>query len=57
MIFATITTQSVNGRTDWYGASGQYRGRIYTAFEMTREAAFNAVLRQMAVAGAVRLTA
>lgn len=54
MIYATIKTESINGRSDWYAANGNYKGRIYCAFEMTRTAAFLSVLRQMAVAGALR---
>lgn len=51
---AIIITESIHGRADWYGASGQYRGRHYVAFEMSRMAAFLAVLRQMTNAGALK---
>lgn len=44
-----ITTNNINGRSDWFHASGQFRGVIYTSFMSTRHAAFMDVLRQVAV--------
>lgn len=47
----SITTQSINGRDDWYQASAKVGERYYNSFMSTRMAAFMDVLRQLAVKG------
>ncbi len=47
----TITTQSVNGRSDWYGATATIKGRTYISFQKTRQGAFMDVARQLMVKG------
>ncbi len=47
----TITTKSVYGRSDWYTASAVVNGYHYSSAEMSRVAAFMAIVRQLAVKG------
>jgi len=47
----TITTTSINNRTDWYQAHALVNGRYYNSFMNTRMAALSDVLRQLAVKG------
>ena len=46
-----IQTNNINGRDDWYKAIAHVGSRTYVEFETTRQAAFMAVARQLAVAG------
>lgn len=46
-----ITTESVNGRDDWYHAHALVNGRHYFAFMRERMSAFMEVARQLAVKG------
>lgn len=46
---ATIITDNVNGRADWFHASGEYNGILYNADMATRHQAFMEVARMIAV--------
>lgn len=50
----TITTSSINGRSDWYHAQATVHGRIYDSFMSTRLGAFMEVARQLAVKGILK---
>lgn len=51
----TITTASVNNRSNWYLATAQVNGYYYHANEKTRVGALTAILRQLAVKGYIKM--
>lgn len=48
-----ITTENINGRSDWFHAHADVNGYTYFSFEKTRHGAFMAVARQLMVAGLI----